>query len=373
MSKIKVLEIIGDSSLAGAPRHLLSILENLDTTKYKIACICPPGPLAGEIRNLHRPIDIEVISMNSRSDFRAIGKIRKTIKHLVPDLIHVHGTRAGALGRMAAFGLGIPVIYTEHLWTRNFNLKNRALNYLHHVGGWFFDLFTTQNIAVSEAVKDFMIDNNISYAQKIRVIYNGIEPTKVKANIFTKSDKEIWLGTVGTLIPLKGVQYLIAALPKVRKEFPEVRLEIIGDGPFKRELVGLTKKLKLQKFVKFAGFQADVEKSLAKLDIYVQPSTSESFGLAIVQAMSVGLPIVATRTGGIPELVVENRSGILVEPGQIKELSEAILKLLHDRGLAKKMGEMARRESVVRFNLKDMIKEVEEVYDEVAKNPVFPE
>ena len=359
--KISVLEIIGDSSLAGAPRHLLSILENLDSEKFKLSCICPPGPLASEIRNLHRHVELETINMESRSDFHAIGRIRHAIKKIKPDVIHVHGTRAGALGRLAAIGLGIPVVYTEHLWTKNFKLQNHFINYLHHIGGWFLDLFTTQNIAVSNAVKEFMVDSNISYPEKIRVIYNGIEPTKVRAHIFENHD-EFWLGTVGTLIPLKGIQYLIRALPAIRKEFPEAKLEIIGEGPFKEKLEREAKKYKMEKYVKFSGFQADVEKSLSKLDLYVQPSLSESFGLAIVQAMSVGLPVVATRTGGIPELVTDGKSGILVEPENAKELSDAIMSIMFDRSAALRMGEMARRESTVRFNLKDMIHDIEDTY-----------
>lgn len=370
--KIKVLEIIGDPSLAGAPRHLLSILENLDLEKFEISCICPPGPLAGEIKDLRRHIELEVIAMNSRSDFKAISRIRRSIKHLKPDIIHVHGTRAGALGRLASIGLGKPVIYTEHLWTKNFSLSNKFLNFIHHIGGWFLDLFTTQNIAVSAAVKEFMVESSISYPEKIAVIYNGIEPTKVRADIFN-NPHEIWLGTVATLIPLKGIQYLIQALPLIRREFPEVKLEIIGEGPYKNHLVRLVKKKKLENFVRFAGFQTDVEKNLAKLDLYIQPSLSESFGLAIVQAMSVGLPVIATRTGGIPELITEGKSGLLVEPARLDELVDAVAKVIRDRGLALRMGEMARRESMIRFNLKDMIEEVENIYEKVAKNPAFPE
>lgn len=371
MKKIKVLEIIGDSSLAGAPRHLLSIIENLELDKFEISCICPPGPLAGVIRDLRHHIEFEAIEMKSRSDYNAIRHIRKYIKHTKPDLIHVHGTRGGALGRLAAIGLSIPIIYTEHLWTNNFNLSNKFLNYIHHIASWFLDLFTTQNIAVSEAVKDFMVQTSISYEEKIVVIYNGIEPTKDRADIF-KNPHEIWLGTVATLIPLKGIQYLIQALPAIRHEFPEVKLEIIGDGPYKSALMGLVQKKNLQKFVKFSGFQEDVIKNLKELDLYIQPSLSESFGQSIVQAMSVGLPVVATRSGGIPELVTEGKSGLLVKPASPSELVSAILKLLRDKKLAQKMGEVARKESMVRFNLKDMIGDVEKLYEKVVEGPVFP-
>ena len=370
--KISILEIIGDSSLAGAPRHLLSILENLDPAKFKVSCICPPGPLAGEIRNLRQHIELDVISMGSRLDLKAIKRIRKIIKHVKPNIIHVHGTRAGALGRLASVGTNIPVVYTEHIWTHNFKLNNSLLGFFHHIGGWFLDLFTVKNIAVSNAVKEFMVETNISYAEKIVVIYNGIEPTKVRADIFN-DDQNILIGTVGTLYPLKGFQFLIQALPAIRQEFPEVKLEIIGEGAYKKALVREVGRRKMEKFVKFAGFQTDIEKSLAKLDLYVQPSISESFGLAIVQAMSVGLPVVATRTGGIPEVVTEGKSGLLVKAGSHKELSKAIITVLRDRTMARKMGEFARRESVTRFNLKDMIEEVEKLYEEMAQNTAFPE
>jgi glycosyltransferase involved in cell wall biosynthesis len=372
MSKISVLEIIGDSSLAGAPRHLLSILENLDRDNFEVYSICPPGPLAGEIRDIRRKVEVEVIAMKSRSDLVAIEKIRKYIKHIKPDVIHIHGTRAGSLGRLASIGLGKPVIYTEHLWTKDFNLDNSFLNYIHHMAGWFLDLFTTLNLAVSESVKEFMIHSHISYADKIEVVYNGIEPTKSKADIFV-DHKEFKLGTIGTLIPVKGIQYLIQALPIVRREFPEVKLEIIGEGPYKKSLVKEVKRRKLEKYVIFSGFQAEIEKSLMGMDMYIQPSISESFGLAIVQAMSVGLPIVATNAGGIPEVISDGKTGLLVAPGKPKELATAIIKILRDRTLAHYLGDNARKESVVRFNLKDMIDQVENIYAKVVKNPLFPE
>jgi len=372
MSKISILEIIGDPSLAGAPRHLLSIVENLDLDQFTIHVICPPGPLAGEIRKLHRHIDLDIIAMHSRWDFAAISKIRHSIKHIKPDIIHVHGTRAGALGRLAAIGLNIPVIYTEHLWTKQFRMRSRILTFFHFIGYWFLDLFTTLNIAVSHAVKDFMVSANISRAEKTKVIYNGITPSNLKAKIF--EDKHNFkIITVGTLNPQKGVQFLILAMPKILKEFSNVSLDIVGDGPFRRSLEKEVKKKKLASKVQFSGFVPDIEKYLTKFDIYVQPSLSESFGLAITQAMSVGLPVIATNAGGIPEVVTDGKSGILVEAADPKALADGILTLLRDPEKAKKMGEMGQKEVKLKFDLKDMIKELERTYVETAKNPAFSE
>ncbi len=244
--KISILEIIGDPSLAGAPRHLLDILQNLDLKKFSIHVISSPGPLAGEIRKLKRNIDLDIVPMKSRWNFGAVSKIRKAIKIIKPDVIHVHGTRAGFLGRLATIGLNIPVIYTEHLWTNDYRMENRVLTFFHFISYWFLDLFTQLNIAVSWAVKDFMVAANISRDDKIKVIYSGIEPTKAQANIFEK--KDIKIATVGTLNQNKGVQYEIQAMKEVVKEFPDVKLEIIGDGSHKKHLHTKTnKKIKVRK------------------------------------------------------------------------------------------------------------------------------
>lgn len=364
MTKIKVLEIIGDSTLAGAPRHLLSLLENFDKKKISPIVIAPAGPLSGEIKTL-KYVDLEIVNMSSKLDVSAIGEIRKHIKRIRPNLIHVHGTRAGSLGRLAAIGLPYPLIYTEHLWTRDYKLPSRVGHRLQLIGLWFLDMFTTLNIAVSQSVKDFMIENQISRDEKIVVIYNGIEKNNKEVKIFSR--KEIVIGTVGTLNPQKGMQFLIDAMEKIVREFPEVKLRIVGDGTYKKVLQRIVKNKKLTKAVKFLGFVRDIEDELTIFDIYVQPSLSESFGLAILQAMSVGLPIVATNTGGIPEVVTANKSGILVEPGKSDALSDAILKLLRDPEKAKKMGKLSKEDAQIKFSLDDMVKETEQVYESVAK------
>jgi len=370
MKKLSILEIIGDPSLAGAPRHLFSIVENLNLEKFSVHVICPPGPLAGEIRKLRRHIDLDLISMNSRFDLSSIRKIRKSIKHIKPDIIHIHGTRAGSLGRIAAIGTNIPVIYTEHLWTQQFQLRNRILTFAHYFANWFLDMFTTLNIAVSHAVKDFMISSNISRSSKIKVIYNGIKISNFQAKAF-QSEKEFLIASVGTLNPHKGMQFLIKAIPKIKTEFPGIRLEIIGDGPYKRVLINETKKLKLKDYVKFTGFVKDVEKYLTRFDLYVQPSLSESFGLAITQAMSVGLPVVATNTGGIPEVVTDGKSGLLVEAADPQALTDAILFLLRNPKKAREMGKVAEKEAKLKFDLDSMIKELEKVYESTAESTPF--
>ncbi|MCL5407350.1 MAG: glycosyltransferase family 4 protein [Patescibacteria group bacterium] len=364
--KLKVLEIIGDATLAGAPRHLLTLLENFDYKKFEIFVICPPGPLAGEIKTLKESVNLYIVPMHSRFDLKAIKEIRLNIKHIKPNLIHVHGTRAGLLGRLAAIGLKFPLIYTEHLWTRDYHLSSHLENILQITGLWFLDMFTDQNIAVSQAVKDFMVESQVSRAEKITVIYNAISPSKKKAKIF--SGKDVTLGTVGTLNLQKGIQHLISAMPKIIKEFPKTKLVIVGEGFYKDHLKELVRKMKLSRSVTFTGFAKDIEEEMINFDIYVQPSISESFGLAIVQAMDLGLPVVATNTGGIPEVVTTGKTGLLVEAASPSALTSAILTLLRDQEKAKEMGKLGAEEAKIRFNLKDLIEETEGIYEKVAQN-----
>ena len=328
--------------------------------------ICPPGPLAGEIRSLKRHIEIEIVPMRSKLERAAIREIRSNIKHIKPDVIHIHGTRAGSLGRLAAIGFRYPVVYTEHLWTKQYRLPSRIAHRFQLIGLWFLDMFTTLNIAVSQAVKDFMVENQISREEKIIVIYNAIEPLKKKAKIFT--DKKITLGTVGTLNIQKGMQYLIDAMPKILKEFPQSCLEIVGEGPYRRVLEKQIRKMKLSSKIKLTGFIKEIEEKMTEFDIYVQPSLSESFGLAIIQAMSLGLPVVATNTGGIPEVVTTGKSGILVEPANPEALAGGILTLLRDPKKAKAMGNLGREDVKIKFNLRDLIKETEQVYETLTEN-----
>ncbi len=198
------------------------------------------------------------------------------------------------------------------------------------------------------------------------VIYNGIEPVKKKAKPFSK-ENEVLIGSIGTLNEQKGMQYLIKAMPAVLKEFPNAKLEIIGEGYYKDRLQRLVKSMKLTRQVKFTGFLKDVYEELEKLDLYVQPSLSESFGLAILQAMSVGLPVIATKTGGVPEVVTDGKTGLLVEPKNSGQLASAVLEILRDKEKAISMGKLAAEDATLKFSLKDMVEETEDVYEGVAE------
>ena len=180
------------------------------------------------------------------------------------------------------------------------------------------------------------------------------------------------VGTVGRLVPIKGLEWLLKAAPRVLAEFPQACFVIIGDGPMLGELRELTAILGIGLRVVFLGAREDVPECLAAFDLFVLPSLNEGMGRVLLEAMAVGCPVVATRVGGIPDIVADRTTGLLVPPRDDRALAEAILTLLRDRSRRVAYGEAARRHVDGRFDVETMVRNIERLYDEVwqEKHPV---
>jgi glycosyltransferase involved in cell wall biosynthesis len=155
--------------------------------------------------------------------------------------------------------------------------------------------------------------------------------------------------TVANLVENKGVHFLLRALGRLRS--PQVRLRVVGDGPAQPALRALAEKLGIQHQTEFLGLRNDVHELLATSDICVQPALAEAFGLTIAEAMACGCAVVASRVGGIPELVEHGRTGLLVEPGDEVALAAALDRLLRDPALRYQFGELSRQRACERFEL----------------------
>uniref|UniRef100_A0A7V3JA34 Glycosyltransferase family 1 protein n=1 Tax=candidate division CPR3 bacterium TaxID=2268181 RepID=A0A7V3JA34_UNCC3 len=384
MKKINVLEIIGDSTLSGGSISLLTLIKGLNKRQFNITCICPPGPLAGMLNEL-KDVVVEVVPMRSKWDIEAIKKIRKIISKLktkTSDLIvHSHGVRGGWLGRLACLGpkKNAPkIVYTEHLWTDEYKLNNPLAHIFQIFGLWLLDFLTTKTIAVSNAVADFLVKKGITRPEKIKVIYNGIEQ-RVKSKKGREKRRGITIGFVGGLTKNKGVEYLIRAVAEIilKHKSKISNLVIIGEGEEKKKLKNLTKKLKIDKLVEFKGLVEDPSIFYPTLDIYVQPSLSESFGIAALEAMSFGVPVIASNAGGLRELLalesdnIKDKDlkkpylltdcGILVPPKNVAALSAAIAKLIKDKKLRSRLGSGAKRRAK-QYPVEKMVEKTEKLY-----------
>jgi glycosyltransferase involved in cell wall biosynthesis len=175
------------------------------------------------------------------------------------------------------------------------------------------------------------------------------------------------LGTVANLLPIKGLETMIEALPLVRTKMPSVRYIIVGAGSeaYLRELLNLCKDRDVSDAVHFVGFHDRPWAYLESMDLYVQPSRDEALGIAAIEAMAMGKPVVASRVGGLPEVVDHERTGLLVTPDDPEKLSDAILSLLQDDVRRKAMGELGAQVARERFDVRSSVTAIERLYLEV--------
>jgi glycosyltransferase involved in cell wall biosynthesis len=211
-------------------------------------------------------------------------------------------------------------------------------------------------IAVSKAIADQVP------GRRVHVVYSGISTSDEPAGAALETRNLVIIGTACRLIEAKGVQDLIVAVSRLKTEFPQVRLKVAGDGPHRDLLVSAAREQDALGEVQFLGWIDDLRPLLRTWDVFALPSHDEGMPIAILEAMSEGLPVVATKVGGIPELVEEERTGYLVPPKDANALWTALRRLVMDSHLRSQLGSQGRRRAKSKFSVKQMAAEVESIY-----------
>lgn len=281
-------------------------------------------------------------------------------------LVHCHGYNAANVGRLAGRRAGIPVIVHEHAI-----LKVQPHQF---VADFLLRGLATAGVAVSEAVKQFMIRGRSVPAGRIRVVHNGtcldrfrtVAPEAVRAarTRLGIPDGARVIGTVTRLHEEKGNQHLLSAMPLVLRACPDAMLVVAGDGPLAEPLRRQADALAIRERVVFAGFISDVPDVMAGFDVKVIPSIQEGFSFVAVEAMAAGRPIVASRTGGLAEIVIDGENGLLVEPGDAAGLGAAIVRVLSDAALAQRLA-AAGRIAAESYTIERYASRIAGLYDEL--------
>ena len=309
-----------------------------------------------------------------------ILKVRKAINEIKPDIIHTHSALPdGLYATLANSFKGIPLIITSHGADV---IKIKEINYGYRLNPIFSLIIKNilkrlnKHVVVSDAMIKYALDAGSS-KDKIAVIPNGIPPkenvSEEKVNevreIYGISPDEKILLTFSGMRPIKGLDYLITAMPMILKEHPESRLIMAcrGEG-YEHYLEGLIKNLNLKNGVSFIGFVQGEEKLalMESCDVFCLPSLMESFGIVLLEAMQFEKPIVASDTGGISEVIENARTGILVPPKRADELYKAINLLLTDKKLRERIGKNAGKR-VRRFDIRKIANSYISLYEEVTK------
>ena len=346
----------------GIKSHVLTLMNGLDRSRFEPVLICPPDCSLFEEaeRAGHRVIPLDIIGeVRPTQDLLTALRFWRILRKLRPGILHIHSAKAGLIGRLAvALMRRRPrVILTFHSFVFDERMKPRRRRLVSRVERRL-QKYADRIVAVSEALRNELVSEMGLDPDKIQVIYNGVSFRDVP------KPKRIGnrVGTVARLAPQKGVEHFIEAAALVKKRFPAAKFTIIGDGPFRFWLETRAKQLGIEESVEFLGFRGDALSIVAGFDVFALTSMRETFGLALVEAMSQEVPVVASNVGGIPEIVDGTSTGLLAEPGNAEDIAEKICRLLEDKKLA---GEIARRgREFVRSMFTDerMIAEVQNLY-----------
>jgi len=367
--RVRVVEILATGTNGGAQEHIFGLLSRLDRTRYDASVVALSSGSA--VRKLQRAgFDVTVIDEPSDAD--AISALTAYLAAVRPDVIHTHMYRADVVGTKAAIALGEMdrrrpyVVSTVHS-SRVRSAEDREL---------IRQLTPSmdQLIAVSKSIERKLADEHRTGAP-IRLIYNGVDLQRYENQEACCTLPEEYgmepgsqiVGVVARLEPEKGHQTLIEAWPEVLRRVPDAYLLIVGEGSRRDFLEQLAAAHKVAHRVIFTGRRDDIPAVTAALDVAVLPSWREAQGLSILEAMALSRPVVASDVGGIPEMVEDGVTGLLVEHDNPTALANAIVRLLTDHAFADTIGRAGHDLVHDRFCIELMVKAVEQIYDEGAR------
>ncbi len=365
--KINVLHFVAGFGRNAVSTIIRSIYKNLDDRIFR-SVICTAYLTDGSYDD--SSLRIINLGMKSFFDLSAAIKLAKIIKEGGIDIIHCHNIRPNLYGGIVGKLMGKKVVTTYHTVYSDYyeNDYNKIIAFLAVKLNRILARFDDSIIAVSSNVEKYIKNIEKTSHPDIVVIHNGIEnisdnfeQSDILSEIGYRSNTKL-IATVAELQHRKGYEFLIDAALTVTTDHPKVLFLIIGDGPLSNTLKEKVYELKLHNNVIFTGFRTDIYNILNFVDIFVLPSVNEGLPIALLEAMNFGIPVVATRVGGVPEAVINGVTGILVEPGDPRSLAAAINRLLDNHEFARRIGEAGRKRLLEHFTDIKMSRGYEEVY-----------
>lgn len=365
---MKVVQIITRmDDVGGAQIHVKDIACGLKNSGHKVYLI------TGDKKNIHSEIeenDIQLINsenlirkLNIVSDIKVVIEIRKLLKEIEPDIIATHSSKAGIVGRVAGWTLGIPTIFTAHGWSYTDGVsKNKKRFYIliERVIG----RISSGVITVSEYDKQLALRHKVLPEKKMYKIHNGVYDIEKVKN--TRSSDEIpTIIMVARFAPPKKQLWLLKVLTQI--EHIEWKVAFAGDGPLLQDAQNYVESVGLGDRVSFLGNRQDIPELLHRSHLFALLSDWEGLPLSILEAMRCGLPIIASDVGGVKEAVIQSGNGYLIPKSDYKELQNRLIELLTNPSLRLKMGERSRQFYEENFTFEKMYKETLTYYERVIQ------
>ncbi|MCX7975019.1 MAG: glycosyltransferase [Candidatus Aminicenantes bacterium] len=365
MKELSLFHVDAGREWRGGQRQVLFLVRELKRKGFPVYLVVQPdSPLERKAREEN--LVVIPLKMKSEADLWASFRLARLMRKKKCQLAHFHEAHSLSLGLRAASWAKVPIL-----------VAHRRVDF--PVGRHFFSRRKYGQkldaiIAISEGVKKVLIEGKVP-PEKITVIPSGIDFSvfdEVKDRDFLRRElsfapDDFLVGIVAALEDHKGHTYLFQATKIVRQHSPKIKLIVVGTGSLRLELESQAHELGIEDIVFFLGFREDIPRILASLDLFVLSSHLEGLGSSLLDAMASRLPIVATRAGGIPEIVRHGETGLLVPPKDPETLAKAIIELYHDRKLANYLAEKGREFVRRHFSAEAMANRVVDLYFNLAQ------
>lgn len=363
----KILFIVEGLDVGGTELSLLKWLRHCDRSAFAPSVIAlSDGILREELNRLNIP---NIVFPKQRAfDLFFLYKLVKQIRQIAPDVIHCrNGIPTISYGVLAAKIARIPVVCSIH--GRTHYLRQNFRTWI-----WFHIMRLSRMIVVvTQSIKDEIVRFGGITPSAIQVIHNGIntELSFPKTNLqlrqeFAFDGEDFIIGTVGSLRPIKGHKYLLAAMPDILRKIGNAQLALIGSGSEEHNLKQFANNLGIGNNIKFLGYKANAGKIMRMFDVFVLPSLSEGFPNVVLEAAMAKIPIIATRVGGIEEILQNGENGLLVRPADSNELTAQILKLATNKVLAQNLADNAFATVQAHFDINTTLRQYDALYNDLA-------
>jgi glycosyltransferase involved in cell wall biosynthesis len=378
--QLRVLEV--SKSTGGLGTYMRWLADGFDRSRFALTFACLSSGAAALADELSQRAGVTAYGwpmdrykINPFTDAQVIVRLARLIRRERFDLVHAHGSKAGFIARVAAIGSRVPVVYSPHNFSFHAGVPRWQANIFAFVERLTARFLTAKIITVSDGEQEMARQFGVGKPDLFVTVHSGVdlsafsrrvEPSQQKTALGVPAEA-LLVGTVGRLSEQKNPLDFVRMAARVHEKMPAVHFIWIGDGPLETSARKLTFELGLGNTMHLVGPRTDVPADLQALDVFVMTSRWEAFSLALLEAMTCGLPVVASRLPGIAEAVTEGASGYLLPIGDVDGMSAAVQAILGDRGLAQRLGANARQCVEQKFTRSQMMDKLMKVYQSVQE------
>jgi glycosyltransferase involved in cell wall biosynthesis len=346
------------AGISGSEAHLLQLLPDLRARGWEVRFLMlhedEPGAWEFARQLRARGVPLDAIRLRADVDPIAFGEVAAYLARLRPRVLHTHLVHADVYGQLAGSLARVPLrLSTKHGFNefreaRWFGFADRSVSSLAHV-----------HVAISRGLAQYLSETEGFREEDFEIVHYGISSS---GDAEPYAGSEARLVCVGRLIPIKGHLVLMRALARARYRTPGITLDVAGRGPLAPALKGYARELGLEEAIRFLGFVSPVEAALEGGAIVVVPSLGEGFGMVALEAMERARPVIASSVGGLPEIVADGETGLVVPPADVDALADAIVALAFDLPRAAQMGAAGRVRALEQFTPARCVERIEELY-----------